>query len=40
MHTKFLMENLKGRDYTKDLGIDGGIIISKWMFGLHSSGTG
>jgi len=27
MHTKFLSENLKGREHTEDLGIDGKIIL-------------
>jgi hypothetical protein len=30
MHTKFSFENLKGRDYCGDLGIDGRIIL-KWI---------
>jgi hypothetical protein len=31
MYKKFLWEVLKGRDYLKDLGIDGRIIL-KWIF--------
>jgi hypothetical protein len=27
MHTKFLSENLKGRDHLEELGIDGNIIL-------------
>jgi hypothetical protein len=27
MHTKFLLENLKGRDHSKDLGVDGKILL-------------
>jgi hypothetical protein len=27
MHTKFWLENLKGRDYSEDLGINGNIIF-------------
>jgi hypothetical protein len=27
MHTKFLLENLKGRDYVGNEGIDGRIIL-------------
>jgi hypothetical protein len=26
MHTKFKLKNLKGRDYSEDLGVDGKII--------------
>jgi hypothetical protein len=32
MHTKFWSENLKGRDYLEDLGIDGKIIL-EWILG-------
>jgi hypothetical protein len=27
MHTKHLLENLKGRDHSEDLGVDGRMII-------------
>jgi hypothetical protein len=27
MHTKFWLENLKGRNHSEDLGIDGRIIL-------------
>jgi hypothetical protein len=27
MHTKFWLENLKGRDHSEDLGIDGRIVL-------------
>jgi len=27
MHTKLWSENLKGRDYAEDLGVDGRIIL-------------
>jgi len=27
MHTKFLLENQKGRDHSEDLGVDGKIIL-------------
>jgi hypothetical protein len=27
---KFWLENLKGRDYSKDIGIDGKVIL-EWM---------
>jgi hypothetical protein len=30
MHTKFLLENLKGRDHMEDLGIDRRIIL-EWI---------
>jgi hypothetical protein len=30
MHTKFLSENLKGRDHSEDLGVDGKIIL-EWI---------
>jgi len=30
MHTKFWLGNPKGRDHSKDLGIDG-IIILEWI---------
>jgi hypothetical protein len=30
VHLKFELENLKGRDHLKDLGIDGRIIL-KWI---------
>jgi len=31
MHTKFLSENLKGRDCLEDLGIDGKIISEQFL---------
>jgi len=31
-HTMFLLENLKGRDYLEDIGIDGKIIL-EWILG-------
>jgi len=30
MHTKFLSENLKGRDHSEDLGVDRRIILD-WI---------
>jgi len=30
MRTKFLSENLKGRDHSEDVGLDGKIIL-EWM---------
>jgi hypothetical protein len=32
MHTKFLSEDLKGRDCVEDLGIDESIIL-EWILG-------
>jgi hypothetical protein len=32
MHTKFSLENLKGRDHSEDLGVDGKIIL-EWTLG-------
>jgi len=32
MYTKFLLENLKGRDHLEELGIDGRIIL-EWFLG-------
>jgi hypothetical protein len=32
MHTKLYSENLKGRDYLVELGIDGKIIL-EWILG-------
>jgi hypothetical protein len=32
MHTTFLLENLKGRDHSEYLGIDGKIIL-EWILG-------
>jgi hypothetical protein len=32
MHTKFWSENLKGRDYSEDLGVDGKMIL-EWTKG-------
>jgi hypothetical protein len=32
MHTIFSLENLKGRDQSEDLGVDGRIILV-WIFG-------
>jgi hypothetical protein len=32
MHTKFLSENLKGKDDSQDLGVDGEIIL-EWILG-------
>jgi hypothetical protein len=35
MHTVFLFENLKGRDYSEDLSVDGRtiseLILGKWV---------
>jgi hypothetical protein len=33
MHTKFWFGSLKGRDNSKDLGVDGRVIL-KWIFGI------
>jgi hypothetical protein len=33
MHTKLLSENLKGRYYSEDVGIDWKIIILEWLLG-------
>jgi hypothetical protein len=30
MHTKFWLENLKGRDYSEDIGVDGRIILNEY----------
>jgi hypothetical protein len=35
MHTTFLSENLKGRDHSEDLGVDGKIILEE----LDASGS-
>jgi hypothetical protein len=32
MHTIFWLENLKGRDHSEDLGIDGSVIL-EWILG-------
>jgi hypothetical protein len=32
MHTKFWLENLKGKDHSEDLGIEGKIIL-EWILG-------
>jgi hypothetical protein len=32
MHTTFLLENLKGRDHSEDMGIDGAKIL-EWILG-------
>jgi len=32
MHIIYLLENLKGRDYLEDVGVDGSIIL-EWMLG-------
>jgi hypothetical protein len=32
MHTIYWLENLKGRDHSEDLGIDGKIIL-EWILG-------
>jgi hypothetical protein len=37
MHTKFLSENLKGRDHVEDLGIHGNIIL-EWVLGKEGEG--
>jgi hypothetical protein len=29
MHTKFLLENVKGRDLLEDLGFDGRVILER-----------
>jgi len=34
MRTKFWLEILKGRDHSKDLGVDGKIIV-KWSLGMN-----
>jgi hypothetical protein len=32
MHTKFLLENLEGKNHSEDLGVDGKIIL-EWILG-------
>jgi hypothetical protein len=32
MHTVFRLENLKGKNYSEDLGVDGRIIL-EWILG-------
>jgi hypothetical protein len=32
MHAKFWSENLKGRDHSEDLGVNGKIIV-EWILG-------
>jgi hypothetical protein len=34
MHTVFWLENLKGRDHSEDLGVDGRIIL-EWILGKY-----
>jgi hypothetical protein len=34
MHTIFWLENLKGRDLSENLGVDGRIIL-EWIFGKY-----
>jgi hypothetical protein len=38
MHTRFWLENLKGRDHSEDLGIDGKIIL-EWILGKWGEGV-
>jgi hypothetical protein len=42
VHTKFWSENLKGRDHSEDLGVDGKIILGNWVgrCGLNPSSRG
>jgi hypothetical protein len=39
MRTKFWSENLKGRDHSEDLGIDGKIIL-EWILGKQGKECG
>jgi hypothetical protein len=34
MHTRFLLENLKGKDHSEDIGIDGKVIL-EWILGKY-----
>jgi hypothetical protein len=34
MHTTFLSENLKGRDHSENIGVDGRIILD-WILGRY-----
>jgi hypothetical protein len=39
MPTIFWLVNLKGRDYSEDIGIDGEIIL-EWIIGQHNTNAG
>jgi len=39
MHAKFSSEDLKGRDHSKDLGLDGKIIL-EWILGRSGGKVG
>jgi len=38
MHKIFWLENLKGRDHSDDLGVNGGIIL-EWILGIWGEGS-